>query len=567
MTAASTPKAEDIDACYLAVEALCASRGLSPTRQQSSLPGYLGVKLQAAKRAWDIEVDCRTGALTRLPHINLAGPAERRAHVGYGGAVCISDNQGLSLDPDRGPDIVAFAVGAAYDLLEKWDADLQANEAEFYNELEGYWLGLPDSRRARAAMEVDSKDRLLSVYHDAKGQPTSWYFAEQDTKPALRFELKNLAAHRALYVHLDEPVAPPLYPDRLDATFLAKIQEKFSPAQADLWAKLLGPSKNNIKRVALLVSLPRAAGGLSVIGVVFGAKDGRVEPKVQLTPLTVRRHSPAYMRERGGASLDLYGKHVVILGCGAVGGVVADLLASVGVGHLTLVDGDDYSEDNVFRHILDPLWVDIPKVGGLKYELERHYPGLKVTMYPGWAQEWLKSASFDDVDAVVIAFGLPTLERSFNRALRKVKKRLPVLFTWLEPLDLGGHSVLVWSEGEGCLDCLYRDDEGAPALQSRTAFLEPNQAVSKNLTGCSSVFVPFGALQARRTALQAVENLLTAMAGGAGATYRFWVGEGRAATDQGLRTTPWWSEAPSVPFAEATRRVFGPPCRRCWNAT
>ena len=567
MTAESVPTSEEFDACYRAVEALCALRGLAPTRQPSARPNYLGVQLQGAKHSWDLEVDCSSAALTRLPHVDLRGPAERRAHVGYHGTVCISDNQGLSLDPDRRPDLVAFAVGAAYDLLEKWDADAQANELEFYNELEGYWLGLPGSVRARAAMEVDGKDRLLSVYHDAKGKPTSWYFAEQDTKPALRFELKSLAPHRALYVHLDKPIAPPLHPDKVDAGFLDAVQEACSPAQKELWTKLLGPSKNNPKRLALLLSVPRAAGGLSVIGVAFGARDGKVDPKAAVTPLTVRRHSPTYMRERGGASLDLYGRHVVILGCGAVGGVVADLLASVGVGRLTLVDGDDYSEDNVFRHILDPLWVDTPKVGALKYELERHYPGLKVTMYPGWAQEWLKSAAFDDVDAVVIAFGLPTLERSFNRALRKVKKRLPVLFTWLEPMDLGGHSVLVWSEGEGCLDCLYRDDEGTPVLQSRTAFLEPNQAVSKNLTGCSSVFVPFGALQARRTALQAVEHLLPALAGETGASYRFWVGEGRAAAEQGLRATAWWSEASGVPFDEATRRAFGRPCRRCRGST
>jgi len=559
----AVPTADETDACYRAVEVLCAQRGISHSRLPSANQSYLGVQVRGANRSWDLEVDCGSEALTHLPHVRLRNPAEHRAHVGYHGTVCISDNQGLSLDPGRRSDLVAFAVGAAYDLLEKWDASPLGNEVEFYNELEGYWLGLPDSVRARAAMEVDAKDRLLSVYHDAKGTPTNWYFAEQHTKPALRAELKNLAPHRALYVHLDRPIAPPLHPHKLETDFLGKVQAALSPGQKELWVRLLGPSKNSPKRLALLLSVPRSAGGLSVIGVVFWARDGEVDPKAAVTPLTVRRHSTAYMRERGGASLDLYGKHIVILGCGAVGGVVADLLASAGVGRLTLVDGDCYSEDNVFRHILEPLWVDVPKVVGLKYELERHYPGLNVTAYPGWAQQWLKSASFDEVDAVVVALGLPTLERSINRALRKVTKRVPILFTWLEPLDLGGHSVVVWSEGEGCLDCLYRDDEGASALQCRTAFLEPNQAVSKNLTGCSSVFVPFGALQARRTALQAVEHLLCAMTGEPGGSYCFWVGEGRAAAEQHLRTTPWWSEARSVPFAEATRRVFGPPCRRC----
>ena len=563
MTAASVPTAEEIDACYRAVETLSAQRGFSLSRQPSVLQNHLGVRLQGAKRSWNLEVDCSSEALTRLPHVNLQGPAECRAHVGYQGTICISDNQGLSLDPDRGPDLVAFAVGAAYDLLEKWDTDAQANEVEFYNELEGYWLGLPGSTRARAAMDVNGKERLLSVYHDAKGDPTRWYFAEQDTKPALRFELKNLAPHRALYVHLEKPVAPPVFPNKVDTAFIEAVLQKLSAEQLELWSRLLGPSKNNSKRVALLLSVPRAAGGLSAIGLVFGARDGKVDPKVDVTPLTVRRHTPAYMRERGGASLEMLGKHVVILGCGAVGAVVADALAAVGVGHLTLVDRDDYSEDNVFRHILDPLWVDMPKVYGLKAELERQYPGLKVTPVARWGQEWLKSASFDDTDAIVVAFGLPTLERSFNRAFRRIKKQLPVLFTWLEPLDLGGHSVLVWTGGEGCLDCLYRDEEGAPALQTRTAFLEPNQAVSKNLTGCASVFVPFGALQARRTGLQAAEHVLAAMTGESAASYRFWVGEGRAAAGQGLRTTPWWTQAHSVPFNEATRRVLGRPCRRC----
>lgn len=567
MTAERVPTQEEFDACYCAVEVLCAQRGLATTRQPSDRPNCLGVQLQGSRRRWDLEVDCSSESLTRLPHVALRGPAELRAHVDYYGSVCISDSQGLSIDPDRRSDLVAFAVGAAYDLLEKWDADAQANEVEFYNELEGYWLGLPESARARAAIEIDGKDRLLSVYYDAKGKPPRCYFAEPETKPNLRLELKSLPPHRALYIHLHKPIAPPVNPERVDAAFLDKAHEACSPEQKALWAKLLGPSKNSPKRPALLLSVPRAAGGRSVIGVAFGARDGKVDSRVAVTPLSVRRHSPTYMRERGGASLDLYGKHVVILGCGAVGSVVADVLASVGIGHLTLVDGDDYSEDNVFRHILEPFWIDTAKVVGLKYELERHYPGLKVTMFPCWAQEWLKSASFADVDAVVIAVGLPTLERAFNRALRKIKKRLPLLFTWLEPLDLGGHSVVVWTEGEGCLDCLFRDDEGVPALASRAAFLEPNQAVSKNLTGCASVFVPFGALQARRIALLAAEHLLSAIATTNGASYRFWVGDGEVAEQKGLRTTPWWAKATSVTFDEATRRAFGPACPRCRSRT
>ncbi len=335
----------------------------------------------------------------------------------------------------------------------------------------------------------------------------------------------------------------------------------------ELWSKLLGPSKNGPKLLTLLVSSPRPAGGHSVVAVAFKANSGVIDHKAEVTPLTVRRHTPTYMRERGGASLDLLGKHVAILGCGAVGSVVADVLAAAGVGRLTLVDHDDYSEDNIFRHVLEPLWIDAHKVYGLQSQFERRYPGIQVEAIATIGQVWLKTADLTIFDGIVLALGMPTLERWFSRALRRTKRPLPVVFTWLEALDLGGHSVLTWSDNEGCLDCLYRDDEGQAVLHPRTSFLEPDQQVSRNLTGCTSVFVPFGALQSQRTALMAVEHLLTALGGSTNPSYRYWVGEGTAAAKQGLGTTAWWKAAHATPYSEATLRVFGRPCRYCRGAS
>lgn len=566
MSATAPPVPTQTDEGYAAVQQACQARGLVVVRVADLADGWLSVQIQGARQRWDLDVNCNCEALTSLPSVSLRNRARLLAHVGYHGTVCVSDDQGLSLDPDRRPEIAAFTVLAAFDLLEKWDADATANLEEFYNELEGYWLGLPGSTRARATVEVDSKSRLITVFQKTDKGSTKWYLTEREGRSLLSFDTKGLAAQRALYVHLDEPIAPPLSPNKLSGEFIEAVRERMTAEQLALWEQLVGPSKNKPKRLALLVSVPRAAGGHSLVGAIFGAKAGKVDLAADVTPLTVRRYTPTYMRERGGASLGLLGKHVVVLGCGAVGAVVADSLASSGVGRLTLVDGDKFSEDNVFRHIIDPVWIDFHKVVGLGYELRRRYPGISVAEEPKWAQDWLKAANFEDIDAVVLAFGLPTLERSFCRAIRtRAKKRLPMLFTWLEPLDLGGHSVVCWTDGLGCLDCLYRDEEGQDSLQSRTAFIEPNQAVSKNLTGCSSVFVPYGALQSRRTALMAAEHLLTALTV-LGPSYRCWVGDGRIAAEQGLRTTPWRDEARALSFEEASQRVFGRPCKRCRGA-
>ena len=563
MTETAAHAEDGLAACFREIQALFSQRGLDPVRVADAPKGWLGVQIQGATTIWTVDIDCGVKFLTRLPFVTLRPPRPLLANVGYTGAVCIDDAQGISLDTERWPELIAYTVLAAFDVLERSAADAATGLVEFYNELEGYWLGLPDSRRSRAAVDVDGKDRLVSVYVNAKQKVPKWYFTERGTPAPPEFLIKDLMAQRALYVHLDLPIEPPTHPSRLDTKFIEVVHAMLSTAQQGLWHKLVGPSKNGPKLLGLLISVPRAAGGLSLVGLSFWARGGEIDAKGEVRPLTVRRHTATYMRERGGASLDLYGKHVAVLGCGAVGSVVADALAAAGVGRLTLVDQDDYSEDNVFRHVLDPLWIDLPKVTGLQFELERKYPGLKVVAVPHAAQIWLNTSNLSDIDGVVLAFGLPTLERSFCRALRRTSNQIPILFTWLEPLDLGGHSVLIWSKGEGCLDCLYRDEEGQPVLYPRTSFLEPNQHVSRNLTGCGSVFVPFGALQARRTGLMAAEHMLAMLSRGSVRSYRFWVGEGAAAEAQGLRTTAWWGRAPSVTAADATRMVFGHPCRRC----
>jgi hypothetical protein len=558
-----------VDACLEAVRQACLDRGLQVKALEITPAKRLRVVVEGASQRWDLEIECLTDSLTRLPRVRLLPTGGLHPHVGYYGTVCVSDNQGLSLDPDRKADIVAYTFLAAFDLLEKWAADTIGSIAEFFNEVEGYWGGLPDSIGTSGAIDADGRDRLVASYLKFKNKRAQWFFTERDAQPHRTFDVKGAAAQSALYVHMGHLVPPPAHPEKLTAGFVAAIRDRMSPTQLELWARLVRPSanKNHPKRAVLLISVPRAAGGVSVVGVEFGTRNGDVDLNAPVTPLTMRRLTASYMRERGGASSAMLSKHVVIIGCGAIGAVVADALAATGVGKLTLVDYDEYSEDNVFRYILDPYWIDTSKVFGLKYQLETHYPGLTVTSCATNGQDWFNGADLSDVDAVVFALGLPTLEQAFSRAFRNKNKLLPLLFTWLEPLDLGGHSVLTWSHNEGCLDCLYRDDEGVPSLQSRIAFLAPNQAVSKTITGCGSVFVPYGALQSRRTALMAAEHILSALSGERAFSYRYWAGEGKAASEQNLQTTPWWREARStMPSDLQTKRAFGRPCKRCKEA-
>ena len=557
-----------VDAGFLAVSAACAARGIDVARIPSDDADTLRVELVGTTRSWPVYVDCAEEHL-RLPEVRTRPVTSHLAHVSYRGVVCIDDGQGLSLDPQRPADIVAHAVLKAFDLLENSATDASTGYAEFFNELEGYWFGLPGSLQARAYFEVDGNSRLLKGFASFGLKKPTWYFLERDAKVPWEVESEKLQPHRALYVHLDTVAMPPLSPDKLTAAFVEDVVARMSPVQQELWKELVGPSKNSPKTLVLLVSVPRQAGGRSLVATVFTAHRGVVDRKKPVTPLTMRRHTPNHMRERGGASLQLLGKHVVVLGAGSLGSVVVDTLAAAGVGKLTVVDPEDYSEDNVFRHVLPPLYIDMGKPIGHKLSLERRYPGLEITAVAKTAQQWLKTANLSKYDGVVLALGAPSLERSFARLFVNRRQDLPVVFTWLEALDLGGHSVLMWTKGDGCLNCLYRDDEGQPSLASRTAFLKPDQAVTRNLTGCAGAFVPYGALQARRTGLLAAEHILSAVTAVAAGdptrspSYRFWVGEGKAAAEHGLRITAWFQAARTTSETEATRQVFGLACKHC----
>jgi hypothetical protein len=557
-----------LDEYFRAVDALFVEQGLKAERIESDKEGFLGLQLfGSGANTWVIHVDCDANSLM-LPSLLLGGTSRLLAHVSYSGMVCVNDGQGLSLDSDRRTDIVAHTVLAGYELLERSVIDEANGQAEFFNELEGYWATLPNVCTGRATFEVDAKDRLLTAHLDHKAVPSVWWLTEYRNPVPSDFRPNKAINQRGLYVHLDRVPSPPCAPDKLTEAFVEAIRTHFTPVQEELWQSLVGSSKNGPKHVVLIVSMPRAAGGTSAIGVSFRVKDGFVDAGVPPVPISLRRHTASYMRERGGASLNMLHKHVVVVGCGSIGSQVADILASSGIGRLTLVDFDTFSEENVFRHFLPVYWVDVRKTRAMAFVLESTYPGLSAMSVPHTAEQWLTKTNLEDVDGIVMAIGQPTVERSLSRIFRANALHLPVVYTWLEALDLGGHSVLAWTKGEGCLDCIFRDDEGLASLYSRTAFLAPNQVVTRNLTGCAGNFVPYGALQARRTALLAAEHLLAALDGNQpAASYRNWVGEGKVARQQGLHATPWRDIARRLSDEEATKRVFGLPCIRCMGST
>ncbi len=65
---------------------------------------------------------------------------------------------------------------------------------------------------------------------------------------------------------------------------------------------------------------------------------------------------------------------VAVVGTGALGSFIADMLVRAGVRHLTLIDGDVVTPGNVVRHVAGEDQIGMPKPDAVREQLGRHDP-------------------------------------------------------------------------------------------------------------------------------------------------------------------------------------------------
>jgi molybdopterin/thiamine biosynthesis adenylyltransferase len=99
--------------------------------------------------------------------------------------------------------------------------------------------------------------------------------------------------------------------------------------------------------------------------------------EIQLRAMIAADQSQQTRLLRAGLDVELLrDKHVTLIGLGAVGSFLADLLARQGVGRLTLVDGDLVRPGNCARHLAPIAFQGRLKAEAVKDLLEKAYPGL-----------------------------------------------------------------------------------------------------------------------------------------------------------------------------------------------
>jgi molybdopterin/thiamine biosynthesis adenylyltransferase len=178
----------------------------------------------------------------------------------------------------------------------------------------------------------------------------------------------------------------------------------------------------------------------------------------------------------------LLGSRIAILGCGGLGGQVAELLARIGVGHLTLIDPDTFEEHNLNRQNFSTFDViGQAKVLVLRQALTRFNPVIQIRPLIHRFDPADDMALITDADVVIDALDDPGLKRAL--AEQCYAQALPFV-----------HGAIAGMDGQlavnATLEHLYHDgghgaEDTAGNLPFTAAFVAAMQAAEavKLLTG------------------------------------------------------------------------------------
>ena len=487
-----------------------------------------------------------------LPKVFVLELGQRLPHVLAHGYVCYSEHDGVLLDRHDPVAIVAEALRQALELVA---AGLRGeNKLEYIEELALHW---PADALAVSALTLTDEIRWVC---GVRTDPLWRFF---DDRADAQRTCPGQEAEQVLYIPLPR-VPQPLDPfpegawrPRDITRFI--LQNLDDEQRRSLHARLRGSKRT---RSLVVVRVVRPRGGVCLIGVEYHDIQGdhpltKRGGTTLCRQIRVVRQDHDYFIARGGGLAEVRRCKALLVGCGAVGGHIAGELARAGVQQLTLIDPDELRPENAYRHVLGhststqmvrALLGPPFKAAMLMADLKDRYSALEVGHIVGHIEVLLQQnrIKLDVFDFVVVATGDPNVDRWINEVVLRSPTAPPVVYSWLEPLGLGGHAILIPGHnaseprGLGCLDCLFTPapEDRTPPLCNRAAFAEAGQAVTRELAACGQAFTPFGSLDAVRTAELAARLAVDVAAHGLrGPVLRSWKGDPKAFRAAGYRTS------------------------------
>lgn len=479
-------------------------------------------------------------------------------HVDVNGFICYIHDEGIIINIDNPLDIIDESFGMAIKTLD--DGISGKNHNDIQEEFEAYWNRLENISVFETNVELVDNVKVIKI---ALFEKDDMLFAGDSIQDITNYCYRYIGRTRigkpnfinALYIPLRDGsvIDPPYYGGFWSIKqFRNLIYKNVTSSNKKFIEKLVKKRVSYKDIIIVLVSIPLSNGHRSLIGVKyseFTSKETngkrrkkkfchplyKTDAKCNFTPVHLIRHDKGYIVPRGGGNNLLNIKSVALIGCGSVGGYIAVELAKAGVQRITLIDQDYLMQENVYRHILgtDSLVNKNyktsdkvvnkklnPKIFGLKNEIEQKLPYANIHVSIEFIDKieniiLNNTIDFKQFDLVIVAIGSPTIELYINDYFHRQKDMPQIIFTWVEAYGIGGHAILTNNNGKrGCLKCLYTDPfDEYTSLYNRASFAAKGQNFTKRISGCGSVYMPYGSLDAMQTAILATRLAIDTLTG------------------------------------------------------
>lgn len=499
-------------------------------------------------------------------------------HVDPDGGLCVATNAAaLKINSPR--DAIDFIIKRAAEVLSnKSDHDF---DAEFFS----YWkntygesgnvLTLAGGNGIPATAHWISDAKRFIVSEDVAGLQTWCKRAGID--------LKKASSGIENRVEISERIKPADFPNTLEQ--LLRLLDRHAPAKGielrshvtcSNHPKLLlfrFPTHDSvIDAAALIHGQEKHFRGRIAHGCRVGKVPWRIallrSPKhtsdLEIFRLGVQSVHPAHLRVRGGSGVDFSDKKIAVIGCGSLGGYVAHMLARIGVGHITLIDNDTLSWDNAGRHILGGFQVGKNKAQALRFMLQMETPHIEIEALSHDIEDVLSvtPCKLHGLDLAISTIGVWAADYDLNFWGRKDDHSCPLMFSWLEPHGVAGHSMFVHPHIGGCLNCGCNEWG-----EFHNSVILPGTTQQIKGYGCGGFFQPYGVAEMLPTASMVVQHATDFLLGRcANSEIRTYIGPAHLFTQHHLTTREIWAqriaENPQGSF-ERKPWAVNPECPHC----
>ena len=438
-------------------------------------------------------------------------------HVDKKGKMCLWGLDNILIEVQF-EGLLQECVKKAIEIIE--DGKYGKNKAEFIREFRAYWRGLPNIKYARLVMPTTENSTVIKwgeVDDDTEGMHiiaalsadiiTEWCICRKPLRNAAFFNID--ATNEGIL---------PLNPAKPD--YISFVNYLLDIVEYNIRTRILDKLRNPY---IIFFHIQQPNDYWADVGFRINSNNESIHDILKkgsksnrsVEPIFVSRIDRNYLMQRvAQPQCPLESLNYLIIGAGSIGGYLADFLGRAGGKKVTVVDGELFFEENIFRHLLGKIFVRKSKAQSICRYISASLPEVNYKPIPMTIEEAhrKKIVVWNDYDVIFAATGNENVNRWLEKNIEESSVKCKVIYLWNEPMDIGCHAAYVNMDYHGRYNDLFRYDDHH-MLYNISSFADPNQEFTGRHAGCDGSFMPYGSEVSIQAALLGLDLLKKSVSG------------------------------------------------------